>query len=68
MLGYTVFWIATCDHRRWGAWGYIALTMLNGILFLTIKNVTDRELYMSPLFLFDDMFCVLLLVFYKRFR
>ena len=68
MLGYTTFWIAACDYRKWGALGYIALMMLNAILFLSIKNINDRELYMSPIFLVDGIFSFILLFFYKRFR
>src|SRR5579872_4666902 len=64
MLGYIVFWIAICDYRRWGVWGYLALTILNASLFLTIKNINTRELYMSPIFLFDELFCFLSLLFY----
>lgn len=68
MLGYTVFWIGACDYRRWGALGYMALTLLNAILFLAVKNITTKELYMSPIFLLDDLFSFFLLFFYRRFR
>src|SRR4051812_28888626 len=47
LLGYTVCWLAASDMRKWGALGYMLLTLLNIILFLTVKNFNDRELYMS---------------------
>jgi len=68
MLGYSVFWIGACDYRKWGALGYITLTIVNLVLFLFVKNINDRDLYMSPIFLIDDLFCFFLLFFYKRFR
>lgn len=68
MLGYTVFWIAACDYRKWGALGYMGLTLLNACLFLFMKKINARELYMSPIFLLDDIFSFFLLFFYKRFR
>jgi hypothetical protein len=67
MLGYTIFWIGACDYRKWGALGYIVLTLLNMILFVAVKNINLRELYMSPIFLLDDLFSFFLLFFFKRF-
>lgn len=68
LIGYTVTWIAACDLRKWGALGYMLLTLLNVCLFLLLKNINDRELYMSNLFILDGLFSFFLLFFYKRFR
>ncbi len=67
MLAYTLCWLAACDLRKWGAWGYIALTILNACIYLSIKDVGTRDLYMSNLFLADDAFSALLLFFFSRF-
>ncbi len=67
MVGYTTFWIAASDFRKWGALGYIGLTLVNATLFLAVKNINNRELYMSNIFLLDGLFSFFLLFFYKRF-
>ncbi len=67
MLGYTITWIAACDLRKWGALTYLLLTLLNVCLFLVLKNINQRELYMSNLFLLDGLFSFYLLFFYKKF-
>src|ERR1035437_7523279 len=68
MAGFAFFWIAACDLRKWGALGYIVLTLLNAVLFLFVKNVNDRDLYMSPVFLIGGLFSFFLIFYYKRFR
>jgi hypothetical protein len=68
LIGATVFWIAACDLRKWGAGGYLLLTIVNLILFITLKSGVEKSLYMSRLFVLDDIFSFFLLFFYKRFR
>ena len=68
MLGYTVFWIAACDMRRWGALGYILLTLLNATIYLAARNKMINRDYLSDMFLVDGLFSVFLLFYYKRFR
>ena len=68
MAGYTFFWIAASDMRKWGALGYMFLTMINIIIFLTAKSVYTRDVYMSSLFLIDGLFSFFLVFYYKKFR
>lgn len=66
MLGYTIFWIAACDLRRWGAIGYILLTVLNTSIFLGVKSIYTRDIYTSNLFILDALFSFYLVFFYRR--
>lgn len=68
MLGYTVFWIGVCDLRKWGAYGYLGLTIANLLIYATTKNVLAREIYTSSLFLIDAAFSFFVLLFFRRFR
>jgi hypothetical protein len=68
MIGYTGFWIAACDLRKWGASGYILLTLLNTGLYLAIRNGKMPIDYMSNMFLLDGLFSVFLVFYYKRFK
>ncbi len=68
LLAYTTSWIAACDLRRWGAFTYIVLTLINTSLYLLMHTVYEREAYMSSLFILDGIFSFYLLLFYKRFN
>jgi len=68
LVGYTSCWIAACDFRKWGATGYILLTLLNTSLYFAIRNGKAPIDYMSNMFLIDGLFSIFLLVYYKRFR
>jgi hypothetical protein len=67
MLGYTIFWIGICDLRKWAALGYMAITILNFILFFSLKNIYDKDLFTSSLFLIDGLFSFFVLFYYKKF-
>lgn len=67
MTGYTVFWLAACDLRKWGALGYIILTIINASLYFAIANGQLPRDYLSSMFLLDGLFSVFLLFYYKRF-
>ena len=66
LLCYTICWLAICDLRRWGAYGYLALTSINLILYATVSNAMLKELYTSPLFLIDVVFCLFILFYFRR--
>lgn len=68
LIAYIVCWVAACDLRKWGALGYILLTLLNVSLYLLIKDVYHRDMYVSNLFLLDGMFSFFLLYFFKLFH
>jgi len=68
MAGYALFWIAACDMRKWGALGYIVLTIVDAALYLAIRNGHISVLYMSNMFLLDGLFSVFLLFYYKKFH
>ena len=68
MAAYTFFWIGACDMRKWAALGYMGITILNFILFFSLKSIYDKDVYTSSIFLLDGLFSFFLLVYYKRFR
>ncbi len=68
MFVYTLFWIAACDMRKWGALGYIALTLINLSFNFAVKNNKVSILYMSNMFLLDGIFSLFLIYYYKIFR
>ena len=68
LTAYSVFWIAACDMRKWGALGYIFLMMIDTLLFLAIRNGKLPVEYKSSMLFVDALFSIPLLYYYKRFR
>lgn len=67
-VGYAFFWLAASDLRKWGALGYIVLTLINATIYFAVINSKAPREYMSGMFLLDGLFSVFLLFYYKRFR
>ena len=67
MLGYTIFWLAACDLKKWGALGYMLLTLLNTSLYLARLNGKLDTDYISDIPLIDALFSFFLLFYFKRF-
>jgi hypothetical protein len=68
MICYTFFWFAACDLRRWGAVGYILLTIINGSLSIAARNGKLPIDYCSNMFELDALFSIVLLFYYKRLK
>jgi len=68
LAGYTLFWLAACDFRKWGARGYIALTMIDLSIYLLVKNHKLHVEYISNLCLIDVLFSFFLFYYYKQFK
>jgi hypothetical protein len=68
LAGYTIFWLAACDLRKWGALGYIMLTILDSSIFLAVRYHKLPFEYISNLCLIDGLFSFFLLFYYKRFN
>jgi hypothetical protein len=68
LAGYTLFWLAATAMRRWGAWGYLLLTIVNIMLFYSLTNSSDKNTFVSSLFLLDILFAFFLLLHYKKLR
>ncbi len=68
LLAYTVFWIAACDLRRWGALGYICLTIVDAAVYLAIYNHKLNQIYESPMLVIAALFSVFLLFYFKKFK
>ena len=66
MAGYITFWLAICDMRKWGALGYILLTIVNTSLYLAIRQHKIPQDYMSNMFELDALFSFFALFYYKR--
>lgn len=67
MVGYTTFWLAACDLRKWGALGYVLLTMLDVLFSLAAYYGKIGHSYPSNMFLLDVVFSMFILFYYKRF-
>ena len=68
LAAFTFFWIGTCDLRKWGALGYIILTIVDTSVYLAVRNNMLSEMYISNIFLIDGLFSVFLLYYYKQFK
>lgn len=68
LLGYTAFWLAVADMRKWGSFGYIGIAIISIIIYFTEHDHTMWIMYESPIFPFDILFCFFILFYYKRFR
>lgn len=66
MLGYTTFWVAATAMKKWGALGYILITIVNVIIHYSIHDHAQLELYGSTFYLIDIVFCFFLLVYYRK--
>lgn len=68
MTGYVTFWLAACDLRKWGAMGYILLTLVDSSLYVGAMYHKVPPVYISNLCLIDGLFSFFLLFYYKRFN
>lgn len=68
MLAYTACWVATADARKWGAMGYIIVTVGSILIYLTATERSTWITYESPIFILDILFCFFIMFYYKRFR
>ena len=66
LVAYTAFWLWACGLKKIGAAGYIALTLLDLIIFLGAKNQVISENYISFIFPVDVLFSMALLYYFKR--
>jgi len=67
MIAYTTFWIAACDMRKWGALGYIVLTVFSMAIFFAARYNKIPQDYVNNMHFFDVLFSMLLLYYYKNF-
>lgn len=66
ILAYTICWVFICDMRKWAAIGYILLTSVDIILYVSrSSNIAASQLTM--LFPTDVLFCFFVLFYYRRF-
>ena len=68
MTGYTIFWFAACDMRKWGARGYIIMTLINAVCFILARFHIISTDYVSNMFVLDVLFSMILVYYYKKFR
>ncbi len=67
LAAFTIFWIAACDLRKWGALAYVGLMIVDvGINFAAKKHKLPPE-YVSNMFLVDGLFSMFLVIYYKKF-
>jgi hypothetical protein len=67
LLAYTISWIAICDLRKWGGASYVIISCVNLGIYLMLRSPADR-IYNSDLFLIDLIFCVVVIIFYKKLK
>ncbi|PQJ10953.1 hypothetical protein CJD36_013360 [Flavipsychrobacter stenotrophus] len=68
MLAYTTLWLATADMRKWGAMGYVVVTVVGIVIFLNAKQQYTWIQYETPMFISDMLFCFFIMFYFKRFR
>lgn len=68
MMAYTFFWLACCNLKRWGVYGYLALTIANTVIYITATSLITRDAYTSKMFIIDVIFSFFLIIYYKRFQ
>lgn len=67
MLAYLVSWLFLCDMRRWAAWLFTGLVLLNLALYLSLTSFDLREIMISAIFPLDILFGFFVLFYYKRY-
>ena len=68
MIGYTFFWLAACDLRKWGALGYILLTSLNVVISLAAHYGKISSAWSSNMFLIDVVLSMFILFYFKKLK
>ena len=68
MLGYATCWLAVADMRKWGAIGYIIITVTSILVNFSSKSSMAILEYGSPIFITDVLFCFFIMFYFKRFR
>ena len=68
MLVYCICWLGACNLNKKFALGYMAITLLNTILYLSLKGNYNKDIFTSSLFPVDCIFSFFLLFFYKKFQ
>lgn len=68
MLAYTLFWLAASTMRKWGAIGYILVTVADILTWYAVKDPHLRDFYNSSLFLISIVFSLFIVIYYRRFR
>lgn len=72
MIALTACWVAMCDLRKWGAIGYIVLTVADLAIVFAMKPantsfLNNTDPYSSSFFPLNVIFCFFVLFFYRRF-
>jgi len=65
---FTVFWLGICDMRKWAAFCYIAITIVDFALFFSLKQNYQKDLYTSSILFIDGIFSFFVLFYFKRFE
>ncbi len=68
MTAYAFFWVGTADLRKWGALGYIGVTVVSIVVWYMAYAVGHRPSNGSPIFLIDLLFSFFIMFYFKRFR
>ena len=66
MLGYSIGWLGVTIHKKWGAFLYIGLTIVNIVLFFMLHSHHDITTYRSSLFMIDILLCFFILFYFKK--
>jgi len=66
ITAFTALWLWACTMNRKGAWGYIALTVADLVLYLCARNRLVSELYVSNIIFIDVLLSLGLLFYLKK--
>jgi len=67
LLGFTLTWLFACDLRKWAAFGYVGLAILNALLRFVFTSPSDRAIYTFSFFEVTFLFCFFILFYFRRF-
>jgi hypothetical protein len=66
LLLYSFFWLFVCDQKRWAAFGYLGLTVINIALHYFLKFESERSVYTPSFLLIYILFSFFILFYFKR--
>lgn len=68
LLCFTIAWIFICDMKRWAAYAYTILTIINLILRLSLKDTSYINAFTDALFPADVLFTFFVILHFKKFE
>lgn len=68
MLLYTIFWLYSCDLKKWAALSYMGLTTLNLLVRFLVTDKIFLNNFTDTIFPADMMFTFFVMYYFKKFE